>query len=188
MSAVATERFSFRCRSPLIQYCSFRQSRCRWCSREKSFRYPKNSPPKGSRAIWQGPSTTSCLFSNDALLIDRWRGLGCPSTNIPTVNTGLLTASINELHVRIVKETSVYVWCVFIPTKIAISRTRRDGRSARNTGLDEYLLVFVDILIISTRDRVSMDFLKKAINAKFPWTDKGSISFFLNPNPTELLH
>jgi len=43
-----------------------------------------------------------------------------------------------------------------------------------------YVLVYVDDMIVSCKTRINMQEIKKAIMNKFPCTDKGPISIFLN--------
>jgi hypothetical protein len=47
-------------------------------------------------------------------------------------------------------------------------------------GVKCYLLLYVDDMVIATKDRTNMQQLKKTINAKFPIVDNGPIEFFLN--------
>lgn len=54
------------------------------------------------------------------------------------------------------------------------------GRFGDKGEISCYLLVYVDDIILAAPDRKLMKGLKANINAKFPITDKGPISFFLN--------
>ena len=43
-----------------------------------------------------------------------------------------------------------------------------------------YILLYVDDMLIATKDRKTMQHLKESVNGKFPIEDKGPVTFFLN--------
>jgi hypothetical protein len=49
-----------------------------------------------------------------------------------------------------------------------------------NKGIPQYILVYVDDMIIATKGRVELSQIKQLINRKFPSSDKGPIQKFLN--------